>query len=88
MMKPEDRRSHPRLSACLKVQVAAGDEAREGLVRDMSEGGVFVETREADLTIGQTLRLKVLGLLRDRSPAVLARVVRRTSRGFGLNFVP
>ncbi|MBK8969986.1 MAG: PilZ domain-containing protein [Hahellaceae bacterium] len=83
-----ERRNFPRLSTCLRVQVAGTDQAQdECWIRDMSEGGVFLRASEAGLEVGQTLYLRVLGLLRDKAVAVPARVVRLTGDGVAVNFV-
>lgn len=91
-----ERRNFPRLSTCLRVQVAGSNQSQlagsnqahdECWIRDMSEGGVFLRASEAGLEVGQTLYLRVLGLLRDKAVAVPARVVRLTGDGVAVNFV-
>jgi c-di-GMP-binding flagellar brake protein YcgR len=42
MTKSEDRRRHRRVSTRAGVRIAAGDGARDGETRDVSEGGVGV----------------------------------------------
>lgn len=88
MKMSNERRNFPRLATCLRVQVAGNDQHKdECWIRDMSEGGVFLKANDGGLEVGQTLYLRVLGLLRDKAVSVPARVVRLTDEGVAVNFM-
>ncbi len=88
MNVPHERRIHPRLNAKVRVLVASQNQPGSVYwVSDMSEGGAFLHDDGRSLAVGDTLQLRVLGLLRDKASAVPARIVRRTLNGVGLRFM-
>ena len=55
-LKPQDRRTHPRRSCSMPVDCATGDQSFKGFIKDISTGGVFIETH-GDLTVGKDITL-------------------------------
>jgi hypothetical protein len=88
MIVPSERRTYPRLSACLRVQLLhANHPGDEFWVINVSEGGALLADEHRSLSVGETLHLRVLGLLRDKAVPVPVRIVRRCVLGVGVNFM-
>lgn len=80
-------REYPRLDCFLLVDFAAGGKAYKGVVRDISAGGVFIETSEP-LTYGQHIAL-CYTLSESNTPMpfkVNGRVTRIFPNGVGVQY--
>ena len=85
--RPTERRSHPRVTIKLVVDVALGQTApkRLAVAKDLSLGGVFIETAKPPAIGGSV----VIGIAPDRAqnPLLLPGTVRWSSpTGFGVEF--
>lgn len=59
-----ERRKHARLAIAVDVDISSGDNFYAGRTRDMSEGGLFIET-DVDLPVGSVISVQ-LGLLKRK----------------------
>jgi hypothetical protein len=75
----KESRQHPRVSLAVDVDVASGSNFYAGRTRDLSLGGLFVET-EVGLTIGLQVEVK-LKLPKGTSPCLRSGVVAVGERG-------
>lgn len=72
----KERRNHPRYDLPKPASASTGDEVVEGVIRDISAGGVALRTDER-LTIGQQINLEIDGMM-----GVTGHVVRSLEDGF------
>ncbi len=79
------KRHHPRKAFRLYVKMTHGRTTREHRARDISLGGIFVETDEK-LTPGQTVRLALPFANQGRHIKMSGTVVRVTEDGVGVQF--
>jgi uncharacterized protein (TIGR02266 family) len=83
------RRRFARHTAVLRVRVQTVDELFDLFARDVSKGGMFIET-EAPLALGQPVMVNVHHPERSDTlllDAVVRRIPRRPARGVGVEFV-
>ena len=83
--KWEKKRHHPRKSFRLYVKMTHGRTTGEHRARDISLGGIFVETDEK-LTPGQTVSLSLPFANQNRHIKMNGKVVRVTEDGVGVQF--
>lgn len=80
LRRADRRRGGTRLSLDQELHLAVGDQVVAGTARDLSAGGVFLET-DAELPVDAQGALARAG-----GAGVPVRVVRATARGVGLAF--
>lgn len=83
--KKEDLRQYPRFSCQAKVDFDINDWSYEGVIRNISMGGLYIETRHP-ITVGNEIILELTSLDKDRHCNVKGRVVRRDAKGIGIQF--
>ncbi len=79
------KRYHPRKSFRLYVTMSHGHITGKHLSRDISLGGIFVETTEK-LTPGQEVKLSIPFTNQDCHFRITGKVVRITEDGVGVEF--
>jgi hypothetical protein len=79
------KRHYPRKSFRLCVMMSHGQITREHQARDISLGGIFVETTEK-LAPGQVVQLSLPFANQDRRIKMTGKVVRVTDDGVGVQF--
>ena len=80
-----DKRQYPRKPLRLNVSVTRGGVSGTGMARDISLGGLFLETME-EMAPGQVLQLSIPFTNQDRQIKVKGKVVRMTEDGVGIEF--
>ncbi|GAA3551984.1 PilZ domain-containing protein [Zobellella aerophila] len=86
----EDRRRHPRRKTTCKIRLSNEHFGPiKGNIKDMSEGGVFVEAvTTSDFSVGMRLEAVILDSDWDQTlPSLTMKVVRIEANGIGLEFV-
>ncbi len=78
-------RKHERRPCKITAMYTSGDSFGEEYVRDISIGGVFIETTET-FEIGQKLSMAIPFTNEERYIKVQGKVVRITSSGIGVEF--
>jgi Tfp pilus assembly protein PilZ len=79
------KRHHPRKNFRLSVTMAHGQKSGEHHARDISLGGIFVETREK-LALGQKVQITLPFANQNRQIKMNGKVVRVTDEGVGVQF--
>lgn len=82
--KPEQRK-HSRRFLCKPVYFNAGENIRQGLVRNISRGGIFIETA-GRFPIGGGIKLVIPNTRSTRQRALHGRIVRADGLGLGIQF--
>ncbi|MFP4445598.1 MAG: PilZ domain-containing protein [Desulfosudaceae bacterium] len=80
-----ERREHLRRPVRLTVTLAGGQVSGPKKVRDLSLGGIFVETKD-DITPGQALQISIPFTNHDRRIRLKGKVVRVCDDGIGIQF--
>ncbi len=80
-----DQRQHPRFDCHVKVDFDIDDWSYEGVIKNISIGGLFIETRHP-VTLGNEIMLELISLDKNRHCNVKGRVVRRDAKGVGIQF--
>jgi uncharacterized protein (TIGR02266 family) len=78
-------RKHTRKEYVTQVDFSTEDQAYKELVKDISPGGLFIETN-APLAVGQEITLLLSFQDRERPMKILGEVVRATDQGIGVKF--
>jgi len=82
---PEDQRKHARNACSIPVNYAAQSALFAGFIKDISKGGVFIETH-ADLDVGEKIKLTFSSPSQPNPVKVAGEVVRKNILGFGVQF--
>ncbi|MFZ5563230.1 MAG: PilZ domain-containing protein [Thermodesulfobacteriota bacterium] len=82
---PVDKRQHPRKPFRLSVKVTRGQMSGVNTARDISLGGMFLETSE-EMVPGQEVQLSIPFTNQNRHIKINGRVVRLTEDGVGVQF--
>ena len=86
-----DKRREPRLGVRLEVELKVdGEESASLKTRDLSNGGVYLESSEGPLpAVGSIVYLRVKQGFQDGedAPLVKAEIVRLDNDGFALKFL-
>ena len=82
-----NRRKSPRKPYLKEVDFATADRAYKEFIKDISAGGLFIETRSA-LAVGQEITLVLSLPGHERPIKVMGDVVRATQQGIGVRFKP
>jgi DNA-binding NarL/FixJ family response regulator len=80
-----DQRQYPRFSCNTKVDFDINDWSYEGVITNISLGGLFIETRHP-VTVGNEIILELTSLDKGRHCSVKGKVVRRDAKGVGIQF--
>jgi uncharacterized protein (TIGR02266 family) len=78
-------RKHTRKEYVTQVDFSTEDQAYKELVKDISPGGLFIETN-APLAVGQEITLLLSFPDQERPMKILGEVVRATDQGIGVRF--
>ncbi len=79
------KRHHPRKAFRLCVRMSHGEASKQYNARDISLGGIFVETSEK-LAPGQKVKISLPFANQDRRIKMNGKVVRITNDGVGIQF--
>lgn len=84
-----DNRKEPRLGVNLEVELQVGEESASLKTRDLSNGGVYLESSEGPFpAVGTIVYLRVKqGFQGEEAPLVKAEIVRLDNDGFALRFL-
>ncbi|MFO8048297.1 MAG: PilZ domain-containing protein [Desulfosudaceae bacterium] len=80
-----EKRKHPRKPVKLSVNLTCGKRSGEKQARDISLGGIFVETSE-EIKPGEEIQLAIPFSNQDRQIRLKGRVARKTDDGIGVQF--
>ena len=80
-----DLRKYPRFSCHSKVDFDINEWSYEGIIKNISMGGLFIETRHP-VTVGNEIMLELTSLNKGRHCNVKGRVVWRDAKGVGIQF--
>jgi Tfp pilus assembly protein PilZ len=83
-VEAQERRRHPRKNCSIPVTVGTWRIYRE-FIKNISRGGMFIET-DAPFSAGERITLTFSYANQPNPLRITARVVRRTSRGIGVEF--
>jgi Tfp pilus assembly protein PilZ len=83
----QKRRKHPRKPYRKEVLIAENDRVRSEFGRNISAGGLFVETI-SPIEVAQEIKLVILLPNYERPIKIVGEVVRVTDRGIGVKFKP
>jgi Tfp pilus assembly protein PilZ len=81
----KDARRHPRKSYVENLVYATQDRPYQDTTKNISEGGLFIETREP-FSIGQKISLILSHSNHKRPIKIIGEVARLTSQGIGVKF--
>jgi len=82
---PEEKRRHPRKPCSIVVDYASRDRAFRDYIRDISSGGVFIETSK-EFSIGDEIMMTFSISSKQRPFKFTGQVVRITDNGIGVKF--
>lgn len=82
---PKDLREHPRVGCFIPVDYTRQGCSFEGFIKDISKGGVFIETR-AHQNVGDKIKLTFSSPKRPKPITVTGRIVRENILGVGVEF--
>jgi len=82
---PKDQRGHHRAACSIPVDYTTQKGSFSGFVKDISKGGVFIETR-AHLDVGEKIKLTFSSLTQPNSIRIVGRIVRKNMLGAGVEF--
>ena len=81
----KDQRKHPRAACDIPVNYATDGGLFEGLIKNISRCGVFIETR-VEMGIGEAINMTFASPGRTKSIKIAGKVVRKDSHGVGVEF--
>jgi len=82
---PEEKRRHPRKPCSIVVDYASRDRAFRDYIRDISSGGVFIETSK-EFSIGDEIMMTFSISSKQKPFKFTGQVVRITKKGIGVKF--
>ena len=68
------------------VYFAAENNIYRGMIRDVSRGGVFIESKNR-LRVNQHIRLVIPGTKFDNGVMIKAQIIRQSTSGFGVRLL-
>ena len=83
----DNLRQHTRYDCLVGVEYRIGDARYQCYMRDLSEGGAYIET-EQPVEMGQELVLTLYSPMLERSCDIGGKVVRKDTGGIGVRFQP
>jgi len=78
-------RKHPRRSFSKPVYFSAHNRYYQGLIRDISRGGLFIQTSDS-ISLGREIHLVIPHTKFDKNVMIRGKVVRLTPKGVGVKF--
>jgi len=78
-------RRHKRKPWVIPIAYATDDQTFKGVLKDISKGGVFIETKKS-FTVGQTITMKFQLPKGHKLIQATGEIVRSNSRGIGVKF--
>jgi hypothetical protein len=78
-------RKHPRRSFPKPVYFSADNRYYQGLIRDISRGGLFIQTADS-ISLGHEIHLVIPGTKFDKNVMIRGKVVRLSRKGVGVKF--
>jgi Tfp pilus assembly protein PilZ len=81
----EGARKHPRKQRVIPVELEVKDHFFMESIKDISKGGVFVET-ESSFSIGEEIKMSIQLPNRSKPLEVIGEIVRSNPRGIGVKF--
>jgi len=82
-----DRRKFRRKAYFKEVDFAVEDRAYQEFIRDISAGGLFIETR-SPMAVGQDITLILSFPKHERPIKIVGEIIRATQGGIGVKFKP
>jgi hypothetical protein len=82
---PPEQRKHPRRQFRKAVFFNTGNGTLQGIVRNISRGGIFIETPDS-VDVGNPIKLVIPKTRLARQNALLGRIVRADGIGLGVKF--
>jgi Tfp pilus assembly protein PilZ len=82
----EELRKHPRRSYQKTVLFVSQNEAYQGLANNISNGGIFIETKDK-FSVGQIIRLVIPGTKIDKGVMLKGEVIHVKPKGVGVKFI-
>ncbi len=83
--REQDRRRHPRKGCSISVNCATDEQGFKGFIKDISAGGVFIET-QGDFTVGKEISLTFSSPHQQEPVKVAGEIVRNNPQGIGVEF--
>lgn len=85
---PNERRQHPRKRYLTDVRYVAGDRIYKDFIRNISLGGLLIETHEKhnDLGIGQEVTLSIPFSEEKQYTRIIGEIVRVSAQEIGIKF--
>jgi len=85
---PNERRKHPRKRYLADVRYVGGDRIYKDFIRNISLGGLLIETREKreDLSLGQEVTLSVPFPREEQYTRIIGEIVRISAQEIGIKF--
>ena len=80
-----NQRKHSRYDCLVGVDYDISDWTYQCYMRDISEGGAYIET-EQPIKVGQRLTMSLASPALERTCAIAGTVVRRDPKGIGVRF--
>jgi CheY-like chemotaxis protein len=84
-LKKAEMRQYPRYDCHIKVDFDISDWSYEGVIKNISSGGVYIETHHP-VTVGSEIMLALASLDNWRHATIKGMVVRRDAHGIGVAF--
>ena len=81
----KDQRKHPRAACSIPVDYDTQKGSFEGFIKDISKGGVFIETRVKP-KVGEKIKLTFSSPKQPKPIKIAGRVVRKNILGVGVSF--
>jgi Tfp pilus assembly protein PilZ len=83
--KHEERREHPRKPCLISADGATGDSAFNGFIKNISAGGVFIETPQA-FAVGEEVSLTFSCPGHEDPVKIVGEIVWNVPGGLGVKF--
>lgn len=85
LMARKNLRKHPRNPFCLAILFLSNEQLVEGLIKDISRNGAFIETQES-FSGGQIVTLDILNK-QKHNVKIMGKVVWHNPKGIGIQFL-
>lgn len=84
--KERESRKHPRKPFVKSVYFGTQNDYFKGLIKNISRGGVFIETSD-NFSVGQAIKIVIPGNDLEKFIAIKAEIVRLASEGIGVKII-
>lgn len=85
LMARKNLRKHPRKPFCLAILFLSNEQLVEGVIKDISLNGAFIETQES-FSEGQIVTLDILNK-KKHNVKIMSKVVWHNPKGIGMQFL-